>query len=349
MKKYAPPFKVVLVGCGSMANAWVRIAKKHEDLRLVGLVDIRREAALAMAQRHELPPEIVYGSLKEAVTKTGAQLVFDVTVPAAHDKVTIQALKLGCHVLGEKPMSDTLAKARKMVAAARKAKRLYAVTQTRRPLSTVTSVANFVASGALGQLAELHCDFYIGMHFGGFREEMPYPLIADMAIHTFDSARQITDAEPVSVYCHSFNPRHSWYKGDCSAVCVFEMKSRKGQKVVYSYRGSWTNEGLHTSWQATWRVAGSKGTLLWDGEQEIKAQLVEVPGKPGTPTKLADAQVPRVTLTYQGHEGCIRDFVEALKTGRRPMSYCEDNIKTLAMVEAAIKSAKTGKKVKVVW
>ena len=35
---------------------------------------------------------------------------------------------------------------------------------------------------------------------------MDSPLVLDMAIHTFDQARFITGANPISVYCHEFNP-----------------------------------------------------------------------------------------------------------------------------------------------
>ena len=49
---------------------------------------------------------------------------------------------------------------------------------------------------------------------------MESPLILDMAIHTFDQARFITGADPVSVYCHEFNPPGSWYK-EMQPRCVF--------------------------------------------------------------------------------------------------------------------------------
>ena len=60
-------------------------------------------------------------------------------------------------------------------------------------------------------------DFFIGAHFGGFRDEMAHVLLLDMAIHTFDQARKILGADPVSVYCHEFNPAGSWYAGASSA------------------------------------------------------------------------------------------------------------------------------------
>lgn len=343
----ASSIKTVVVGCGGMAREWVRQAIRLDTIELVGLVDLDRDAAVGLAERFALSHELVFGSLKDAVAATGADAVFDVTVPAAHDKVTIEALQLGCHVLGEKPMSDDLDKARRMVAAAETAGKTYAVTQTRRPRAGFKSIEKFVAAGGLGEVAELHSDFYIGAHFGGFRDAMAQPLILDMAIHTFDNARQLSGADPVSVYCHSWNPKHSWYDGHACAAAIFEMTDG----VVYTYRGSWCNEGRATTWEADWRVVGADGTLTWDGADTLRCEVVKPGQTKGFRRELMDAEVPRVEMPDEGHGYLIRQFAEhVLSEGRRAVECpCEDNIKSLAMVTAAVESAEAGQKVVVRW
>ncbi|MEM9883264.1 MAG: Gfo/Idh/MocA family oxidoreductase [Planctomycetota bacterium] len=343
--------KVVVVGCGGMSKNWVRIALEAEAIELVGLVDLDRGAAVAMAERFELPVEgegaVVFGSLAEAVSATGAAAVFDVTVPAAHHAVTTEALSLGCHVLGEKPMSDDLGNAKQMVAAAEAAGRVYAVTQTRRPLPGFKAVEAFVAGGSLGRLTELHSDFYLGAHFGGFRDAMAHPLILDMAIHTFDNARQIAAAEPVSVYCHAWNPAGSWYAGAASAAAVFEFTGG----VVYTYRGSWCAEGRPTTWESAWRVVGAKGTLTWDGADAMHAQVVDPEAEPAFNLPLIDVEVPAVAMEHTGHAYLIRQFAEHVLSGGRTPLECPaaDNIASLAMVAAAVQSAERGEKVAVDW
>ncbi len=342
--------RVVVVGCGSMSNHWVSVTRAAPRTRIVGLVDVRREAAEAMAQRHGLDRAVVFDTLKQAIAATRPDAVFDVTIPAAHHQVTIEALRHGCHVLGEKPMSDTLAQARRMVAAANKARRLYAVTQTRRPLPAMLTIQQLLRGGALGRVEEAHCDFFIGAHFGGFRDDMADVLLVDMAIHTFDQARMLTDTDPVAVYCHSFSPKRSWYRGDACAVAIFEMRTPRGD-VVFTYRGSWCAEGLPTSWESQWRIVCGKGTLLWDGGQSIRAQRVKPDGKPGFHAEMQDVAVEPVTLERTSHEYLIHDFLDCVRSGgrRKPMCPCDDNIKSLAMVLAAVKSAHSGKREKVVW
>jgi len=350
------PIKVVVVGCGSMANAWVKIAIDSERIELVGLVDLNRDAAVAMAQRHGQPESMVFDSLADAVKAASPDAVFDVTVPVAHDKVTLEALELGCHVLGEKPMTDDLEKARAMVAKAKEAGRLYAVTQTRRPNMGAQTAAKMVREGRIGQLAEVHCDFFIGARFGlnardNFRNTMAHPLILDMAIHTFDSCRQISGCDPVSVYCHTSNPGHSWYDGDASATAIFEMKTPDGQPVVYTYRGSWTNHGLQTSWNADWRIVGSDGTLKWDGGTGVESETVQSREVDEMFYGLDHTQYHVPKENFGGHAFMLDNFAQAIQSGDHSDVFCpcEDNIKSLAMVLAAVKSADRGEKVAVEW
>lgn len=339
--------KTVIVGCGSMAKHWVELACRIDAVDLVGLVDLNRDTALAMAKRNGLEPSLVYPTLGDAIAATGADAVFDVTVPGAHAAVTIEALGLGCHVLGEKPMSDDLDDARRMVVTAKRVGKTYAVTQSRRPLAGFMSVAGFLGEGGLGEVEAVHSDFFIGAHFGGFRDTMDQPLLLDMAIHTFDNARQLSGTDPRSVYCQTWNPRHSWYAGDASAIAVFEMTNG----VVYTYRGSWCDEGQHTAWESDWRIVGSRGSLTWDGNEKGTAQVVQPDGDHGFHSVFNTIDLPIRPLACEGHEYLIREFAaHVISGGELPVTCnCEDNIKSLAMVLAAVRSAETGQRVDVVW
>ncbi|MCE9589262.1 MAG: Gfo/Idh/MocA family oxidoreductase [Planctomycetes bacterium] len=337
--------RAVLVGCGGMANAWMKNALEMPGLRLVGLVDINPTAARAMAEKYQLPAEVVFPTLKAALKKTKAEVVFDVTIPAAHDKVVIEALKAGCHVLGEKPMSDTLAKAKKMVATSKRARRTYAVTQNYRYTPQTASVSSFLRRGGVGRIEEVHADFFIGAHFGGFRDMMAHPLLLDMAIHTFDACRFLTGADPANVYCHAYNPKRSWYKGAASASAIFEMSNG----LVFNYRGSWCAEGLNTPWGSHWRIVGDKGSLTWDGGDQVRCQTIKPGGKHAFVSEMQDINVPQLQLAHSGHAGVMSEFLGCIRNRRKPSTICDDNIKSLAMVFAAVESARTKKRVKVKW
>lgn len=332
--------RVVQAGCGEMAQAWVERALRIPELEIVALADVRREAAERTAARFNLPSKIVSDSLKTALKSSAPDVVFDVTVPAAHCQVTLEALKSGCHVLGEKPLSDSMACAKKMCSAARKSHRLFAVTQNRRYNEHAASFRVALKNGTIGELSSLDADFYLGAHFEGFRKDMPHVLLLDMAIHTFDQARMISGCDPAAVYCREYNPHGSWFKNHAAAVCVFEMT----QGVTFTYRGSWASEGFSTSWESQWRASGSKGTVVWDGISRPRAQVA---GGGGFQRETLDVEIPPTPMQHTGHEAALYDFINALRSGQEPRCVCHDNIKSLAMCFAAIESAAKGKRVKI--
>ena len=334
----ADKLRVVLAGCGGMSNAWLRIANELPDVEMVGLVDIREEAAWERAEKFGLSQEFVGTDLAKALDETAPDAVFDCTVPEAHVEVTLEALSHGCHVLGEKPLADSMDNARRMVAAAEEAGKIYAVIQNRRYDPRIRRLSKFIASGTVGPLTTLDCDFYIGAHFGGFRARMEHVLLLDMAIHTFDAARLITGADPVRVYCHEWNPRGSWYDHDASAVAIFEMTGG----IVYTYRGSWCSEGCNTTWESTWRAIGEQGTVLWDGGDGFRTQVAR--NRDPFISEFDEPELPAAAPDEKegGHAGVIREFVHCVRTGGTPETVCTDNIKSLAMVFGAIESAETG-------
>ena len=333
-------FKALLVGAGGMGRAWGNNLKEHPEVDVAGWVDIRPGAAAEAADTLALSGLHTGEDLGKALAEIKPDFVVDVTIPEAHRDVTVQALAAGVPVLGEKPMADSMAHAREMVAASEAAGKLYMVSQSRRYDARIQAYRSLIVE-QVGALGILNSDFYIGAHFGGFRDEMASVLLLDMAIHTLDAARYVSGADPISVYCEEFNPAWSWYKGDASATALFEMTGG----LRYTYRGAWCSEGKNTSWEADWRAVGPNGTALWDGHGAPEADVVTKTGGFTSETEPRTIEVP--SGVRGGIAGSLRDFLNALQTGATPMGECHDNIKSLAMVFAAIESSATGKRIPV--
>ena len=333
-------YKALLVGAGGMGRAWARNLRQYERTEIVGWVDIRPEAAVQAAAELELSGIHLGPDLREAIRRTQPDFVVDVTVPEAHHDVTVTALEMGVPVLGEKPMAHSMEAARHMVETSERTGLLYMVSQSRRYDARLHAFRQLIETAA-GKLGILNSDFYIGAHFGGFRDEMESPLILDMAIHTFDAARFLSGCDPVAVYCEEFNPAWSWYRGDACATAIFEMTGG----LRYTYRGSWCSEGRHTSWEAEWRAVGPNGTATWDGHGAPVAEKVVERSGFTSKFETVTAEVPEGVPS--GIAGSVRDFVHALDTGSTPMGECHDNIKSLAMVFAAIASSRQGRRVRV--
>lgn len=331
MTSASEPLRIIQVGAGQMGRAWLRVLGNSPDTVLVGLVDLDPRLAAKAAADTGHHDATVGATLEELITTVGADAVLNVTVPAAHQSVSTVALRHGLPVLCEKPLAETVSSALAMVAQAEVADRLLMVSQSRRYFRHLETFRAQTAQ--LGPIGALNCTFRKAPHFGGFRETMPYPLLVDMAIHQFDLSRLLIGSDPVAVYCDSFNPSWSWFAGDAAAEVIFEFAGG----TRFSFSGNWCSPGIETSWNGAWRVSAAGGTALWDGDNAPQAEDVD-----GRPVSAAPGQGPEEIA------GSLAEFVRAVRNGdRSPSGEVHSNLLSLAMVEAAIRSATEQRRVSI--
>jgi predicted dehydrogenase len=339
--------RVIHVGCGAMSPNWLRPASEL-GVQIRALVDIDEKNARLRAEEFNLDVP-VYTDLKTAIREVPADALFDCTIPAAHKEVSSTALAAGLHVLEEKPLALTFQDAADLVALAKTTGKLHVVLQNRRFNHRIRQLRQMLSDGVIGELTTVHVDFFVAPHFGGFREIMPHVLSADMAIHAFDAARFVSGLNAEAVFCEEWIPKNSWYASGPSVVAVFRMSSG----VRFSYRGSWCADGFRTPWDAAWRVIGTEGTLIWDGNEDLKAEKLpadHLTAQPNAFLKEMETVLPTIEpdpAQTRGHFSVMNQFLSAFNGGPSPETRSSDNIHSLAMVLAAIESAEQGKWVEV--
>jgi predicted dehydrogenase len=324
------PLRVVIVGAGPMGQRWLHAVNASDRATPVGLVDLNLDAARAATHAKGMDELPVGESLTELLRTIEADAVINVTVPRAHHAVSTEAMRCGLPVLSEKPLAPTVAEGLSLAATSEITGQLLMVSQSRRYYRAITQLRNVIAQ--LGSLGVVSTEFFRAPHFGGFRDSMEHPLLLDMAIHAFDAFRYLVGDgadDPVSVYCEEFNPAWSWFTGDAGVSANFITRS--GARFVYT--GSWCSPGMETSWNGQWRISAEHGTALWDGENA-----------PTWDSELAlsdtdSGQIPEEIA------GSLEEFISALRTGETPSGSARSNLRSLAMVEGAIESSRTGARV----
>ncbi|MFF0340236.1 Gfo/Idh/MocA family protein [Kribbella sp. NPDC004875] len=322
------PLRLLQAGAGGMGRAWLRTIAANPDVVLAGLVDLDVDVARAAADEHGFGDVPVAASIDELAGQADA--LIDVTVPQAHPVVSVRALQLGLPVLCEKPLAETVRECLGMVAASEVTGKLLMVSQSRRYFRAIAAFERQLAE--LGPIGTLTCEFYKAPHFSGFRERMAEPLLVDMAIHQFDLSRKLIGSEPVSVYCDSHNPSWSWFDGNAAASAVFTYVDG----TRFTFTGSWCADGLETSWNGRWRASTPGGTATWDGDN---APIAEHKSGDALPAELGDEP--------EEIAGSLVEFVDAVRSSTTPQSEVHSNVISIAMVEAAVRSANTGVPVRI--
>lgn len=329
-------FKIIFAGFGDIAFRWLDHITKRDDCEILAVAEKNIERAEKWIKKYNLKCN-VYNSVDEALAKEKGNLFIDLTYVMAHHEVVIKAMKAGYDVLGEKPMAFNVEQANEMLRAADETGKRYIVMQNRRYIDQVKKIRELVLSGDIGEPVMICGEIFVEADMASIRNQLEYPQLQDNNIHIFDQARFMVNGKPKSVYYHSFNPKGSKYKGDAAGVGVFEFDNG----AVFSFRGYNGAEGCLTSWDHQWRVVCERGTILWDGFGDAFYEQTDNPGayvyKKGV--------IKKPSVVRDQHDGALEDIFDALKTGRVPSTDCKDNIHSIAMIFACLKSIKEGRKV----
>jgi predicted dehydrogenase len=100
-----------IIGCGNISEAYIKAALGFPLLDIRALADMRPEAAHERARQFGLRA----CSVEELLRDDNIEIVVNLTIPAAHVDVGLQALRAGKHTHSEKPLGLTVAHARTLL------------------------------------------------------------------------------------------------------------------------------------------------------------------------------------------------------------------------------------------
>ena len=327
--------KGIITGLGGRATYWVGSVASHPDVELVGYVEVNDAVRQKAIEQHDLLAGAVFGDLDAAIDSVDADFVLDVTPPAVHAQIAERAFAAGLHVLGEKPLSDDYATAVRVVEAGQQAGVRHMITQNYRFTPEPRTTRGLLADGLIGPPGQCDIQFYMawadfpGSHY----VTEPFMLINDMMVHHFDMMRYVLGADPVAVQAVTWNHPWGWHTGDAAHAIVFEFAD--GLWATHTSVGCAV--GQTTSWNGDWRIEGPAGTITWhDGRvRHVHQHRTEVK---------VDREVDLINVP-DAAAAMLSEFAGAVSEGRDPECGAADNLKSLAMVFGAIRSAQEHRRV----
>jgi predicted dehydrogenase len=244
--------RVCVIGLGPIGNRHADIYQADELCKLVGVCDILADRADAAAARLGVP------AFYDAPTML-AELKPDVVSVATggyeygsdHYEPAMQAFEAGCHVLCEKPISNEIAPAEEMVAAARERGLCFGVDLNHRFTPAARLAKSWVDEGRLGHLLFVN----MAMWIMNPTESSPYFQLKALHPHTIDVMRYFCgDVEAVQCFALKAPGRTIW------STAHFNMRFKNG--VVGGLTGSYDIERGHPMERC--EVAGTKGRFVLD-------------------------------------------------------------------------------------
>ncbi len=154
---------VSIVGMGGIGNTHARCYMKDPLAKVVAVCDIIKERADKAAQEYGCP---AFYSVKEMLASgikidCSSMCTAGVENGGDHYKPTMELLNAGIPVLGEKPISNEVPKAKRMVALAKKKRLRYGVDLNHRFTPAARLAKEWVTKGRLGRLHIINMTMWI--------------------------------------------------------------------------------------------------------------------------------------------------------------------------------------------
>jgi len=138
-----------LIGAGGIAQTYVQALAQSATAELVGVADVRAEAAEALAERVGCA---AFGSHEALLEQTGCEGAIVCTPPVTHPEICSSLLNRGAHVLCEKPLAIGPEEARAMVEVAERSEAQLTMASKFRYAGDVVEAKSIVASGVIGDV-----------------------------------------------------------------------------------------------------------------------------------------------------------------------------------------------------
>lgn len=301
--------RVAIVGLGPIGNQHADHYASSPLCELVGVCDRIPERADAAAARLGVPAFYNAEEMLKAlapdicgITTGGEEYASD------HYEPTIQALEAGCHVLGEKPISNDIALAEEMVRVARERKRCYGINLNHRFTPLARKAKEWVENGRLGHLLFVN----MAMWIKNPRESSPWFQIKALHPHTVDVMRYFCgDIVKVQCFVTKAPGRKIW------STAHFNMLFANG--VVGGLTGSYDIERGHPMERC--EVAGTGGRFVLD---DMFDELTLYPADTMEKTVISNTVFGHITektfadtfrnrihrFVEQVHEGCAPEDID---------------------------------------
>lgn len=325
-----------VIGAGRLGKIHTMNLLKMQNVKVKTLADPRLEETKEWAGNLDISE--IASDWRTIINDPKIDAVVITSPTVLHAEMIAAAVKAGKHVFTEKPLSHDSPSAKKLLDLLKDTRVKVQVAFNRRFDRNYRRVHDIVLSGKIGKPHLIrttirdpslpNIDFV--KKSGG--------IFFDFFIHEFDNIRFVTGAEVEEVYAGGnalwdprikdagdFDTAFAMLKMDSGALAVIDSS----RQAVYGY-------------DQRMEVLGSKGNvaLLNDRETNVKMKNDEciIFDKP-----LHDFQ-SRYPRSFEEE---MRDFVRCLFEDQMPSVTPEDGYKAILIAEAATKSAKEGKMIKV--
>ncbi len=339
--------RYALIGCGRVAPNHI-VAAKASGLEIVGLCDLDMEKAVQFRKDMELSETIpVYADAEAMMKEQKPELVAIASSSGDHAHLALSAIRLGIHVIVEKPIALSLSDADEMIREAKAHGVKLCVSHQNRFNPTIQRIHEAVSQGRLGKIlhgaADIRWyrgeDYYSQAAWRGTWKEDGGALM-NQCIHDIDLLIWMLGGEPETVFGFTTNQIHPYIEAEDLGMALVKFKNG----AIGSIEG--TTDVYPDGLEETLTVFGEKGTVRAGGMSVNRMDVWNVQGEEHCLEEIRRQCDENPENVYSnGHTPLYRDMIRAIREDGEPLVNGEAGRLALEVILAIYRSSRTGEAV----
>lgn len=329
-----------VIGCGYWGPNIIRNFAENRGAQVRWLCDLDAERLSAVGRRY--PSASVTSDYRELLRDPGLNAVVIATPVATHFPFAKEALEAGKHVLVEKPFTASVREAETLIELARDKRLTLMVDHTFVYTGAVRKIKEVIESGEIGEL--LYFDS-TRINLGLFQKDIN--VVWDLAPHDLSIMDFVVGRDPQAILA--------------TGSCHIERGIENIAYVTLKFSDPFIAH-FHFNWLSPVKIrhtliAGSRKMIVYDDieptekvriydsgvttNRHISTSDKEAAYQTLVSYRTGDVWVPKLDSTEALHYVC-EEFLDAIRTGRRPLTDAEAGLRVVRLLEAAQASINQG-------
>jgi predicted dehydrogenase len=342
-------YRIGCVGAGFIMADVHLAAYADAGFPVVAIASRTEAKAVEVAARWHIPR---VHATPEALIEDAAIDILDLAFPPDQQPALIRHALRQPHIraiLAQKPLAMDFATAKALAAEARAAGKLLSVNQNMRFDQSMRVLRQVLDRGALGTSVLATIEMRAIPHWQPFLRDYGRLTLLNMSIHHLDVLRFLF-GDPTEIYTAArTDPRTQFAHTDGITVSTLTFPSGC---LAVSMEDVWSGpraEGYESDIYIKWRVEGShgvaQGTIGWPDYPAGSPSTLRYASSTHTDGKWVQPTWDTMWFPH-AFRGVMEQLQYALKAGERPLLDADDNVKTMALVEAGYRSLSEHRPVK---
>lgn len=342
------PLGFGIVGTGMIAAYHAQAIQQIPGARLVGVMGRSPDSVAKFAQTHAIAFSTT--SLDALLARPDIHVVCITTPSGAHREPALAAIRAGKHVVIEKPLEITTARADDIIAAAETAGvRLAPIFQARFG-SGAQAVKAALTAGRLGRLvlASAAIKWHRSTaYYTGWKGTLALDgggAVINQSIHGLDLLQWFAGL-PTEIFAWKTRRVHTGIEAEDTA-CASVRFADGALGTIEATTAAWPG------WSRRIELCGETGSICLEDDRIVRWDFrTPAPGDDAlraapTDNALGSGAGAPNAISYEGHRRQIQDLVEALRDNRPPVIDGREGRKAVALVNALYTSAESGQPVR---